>query len=113
MPSRPVLPLRPIFLALALASSVVSTAAVACASGTSEAEGRSYEVDGTVRRVDREARTITIAHEDVPGYMPAMTMPFSVDDARLMDGLAEGDRVRFRFVAAGGGRHVIATIRKL
>lgn len=96
---------------LALAA-VVPLGGVACGQTAAES-ARSYEVDGTVRRIDREGRSITIAHENVPGYMPAMTMPFTVEDAHLFADLAEGDRVRFRFVAAGGGRHVIETIRKL
>ncbi len=85
---------------------------VACGQGTTEAQ-RTYEVEGTIRRIDREGRSITIAHENVPGYMPAMTMPFTVEDPRLFAGLAEGDRVRFRFVAAGGGKHVVQSIQKL
>lgn len=85
---------------------------VACGQETARAP-RAYEVEGTVRRIDRADRSITIAHEDVPGYMPAMTMPFTVRDPQLFEGLAEGDRIRFRFVAEGGGKHVIQSVRKL
>ncbi|MBC7173600.1 MAG: copper-binding protein [Polyangiaceae bacterium] len=85
---------------------------IACGQETAREE-RSYEVEGTIRRIDREAKSITIAHENVPGYMPAMTMPFSVEDAHLFAGLAEGDRVRFRFSPKSGGKHVVTSIEKL
>jgi len=49
-----------------------------------------------VRRVDREARRITLKHEEIRSLdMPPMTMVFQVRDAALLDGLQAGDRVRF------------------
>jgi protein SCO1/2 len=55
-----------------------------------------FHVKGTVRAVDAEARTIRIAHEEIPGYMPAMTMPFAVRDAGWLKGLSAGDSVNVR-----------------
>lgn len=40
--------------------------------------------------------TISIQHEAIPGFMPAMTMPFNVDAAEVKD-LVAGDRVEFQF----------------
>ena len=57
------------------------------------AGGRQYELRGQVLAVDRTKGEITIKHEDIPGFMPAMTMPFRVKDARLLDGRAPGDLV--------------------
>src|SRR5690242_4508007 len=39
-----------------------------------------------------------VAHRPVGKYMPAMTMPFRVEQARDLDGLAPGARVRFELV---------------
>lgn len=57
-----------------------------------------FQVKGVVRGLDVPAKTIRITHEEIPDYMPAMTMPFSITEAKLLEGLAAGDAVRFRFV---------------
>ena len=41
---------------------------------------------------------ITIKHDDIRGFMPGMTMPFKVRDARLLDGRAAGDLVNATLV---------------
>lgn len=56
---------------------------------------RVFEVQGAIRSVDIPARTVRIAHEAIPDYMPAMTMPFSVKDAALLKGLTIGETVQF------------------
>lgn len=57
-----------------------------------------FEVDGWMRAVADSGETVTIQHEEIPGFMPAMTMPFYLKDRSLADGLEVGDRVRFRYV---------------
>ena len=37
-----------------------------------------YELEGRVVAVDPAARQLTIAHQDIPGLMKGMTMPFTV-----------------------------------
>jgi protein SCO1 len=59
---------------------------------------RVFEVKGWVRSIASDRATITIKHEEIPGFMPAMTMPFYLKDPSLADGLANGDPVTFRFV---------------
>lgn len=54
-----------------------------------------FEVQGTIGNVNRADRIVRIAHEEIPGYMAAMTMPFTVKDPSLLAGLAPGDRVQF------------------
>ncbi|MDB5825945.1 MAG: hypothetical protein JWQ73_165 [Variovorax sp.] len=54
------------------------------------------KVDAEVRNVDSAAKTITLAHGDIPNVdMPAMTMVFRVKDAALLDHVKTGDKVRF------------------
>ena len=55
-----------------------------------------YQVKGTVREVMTEKKTVTIAHEEIPGYMEAMTMDFSVTNAAELTGLHPGDVINFR-----------------
>ena len=56
---------------------------------------KTYRVVGEVRKVDAEAGRVTIAHEAIPGFMDAMTMPFRVakSDRSLLEDLREGDKV--------------------
>lgn len=57
-----------------------------------------FSVDGIVVAVDPAARTMLVAHRPVAKHMPAMTMPFRVGDARELEGLYPGARVRFELV---------------
>ena len=54
---------------------------------------------GTIISVEEEH--VLIDHEDLPGFMDAMTMTFSVSDPELLNGLEDGTRVRFRVVVDG------------
>jgi protein SCO1/2 len=56
-----------------------------------------FEVTGIVV-APVEAGTMTVAHEDIKGYMPAMTMPFLLEKAQDAARLAPGDRVVFTLV---------------
>lgn len=57
-----------------------------------------FQVKGLVIAVKPREKTIEIKHEAVPGYMPAMTMPFDVKDTNELAGLQPGQRVSFRLL---------------
>lgn len=57
-----------------------------------------FQVKGVVVAVKTEEKTIRIRHEEIPGYMEAMTMPFEVKDTRELAGVKEGDAVAFRML---------------
>ena len=57
---------------------------------------QSYAVAGVVRELKPDGRTVVIRHEEIPGYMEAMTMPFRVRDTNELSGLAPGDVLSFR-----------------
>ncbi len=65
---------------------------------------RSYTLKGVVRRVDVESGEVTIAHEELPGFMKAMTMPFLLKDRAALDDVRPGDEVEgpLRVTFAGG-----------
>jgi protein SCO1 len=63
--------------------------------GTSPLAARSFHVDAIVIRVNPVERTLIAAHRPIPGYMPAMTMPFRVKDSAELEGLTSGTRVEF------------------
>ncbi len=54
-----------------------------------------YTLKGHVVEVQRASRSLTIAHEDIAGFMPAMTMDFVVreKDAVLLDSVGPGDEI--------------------
>lgn len=56
---------------------------------------RTYPVDGIVVAVDPIARTMLVAHRAIPKYMPAMTMPFRVENPAQLRSLHPGMRIRF------------------
>ena len=53
-----------------------------------------YEIRGTIVSVDAPRRIVEINHDEIPGVMAAMSMPYEVADASILQGLAAGDRVR-------------------
>src|SRR5215471_6956974 len=58
-----------------------------------------FQVKGLVIAVKPREKTVEIKHEEIPGYMPAMTMPFDVRDTNELAGLEPGQRVSFRLLA--------------
>ena len=59
--------------------------------------------DGEVRKIDKDARKITIKHGPIPSLdMPPMTMVFQVKDPALLDRVKAGDKIRFSAEKSGG-----------
>ena len=56
-------------------------------------EPKRYEVRGQIVSVDAARGQVVVDHEDIPGFMPAMVMPYKVQDASLLDGKQPGDMV--------------------
>src|SRR5690349_19490529 len=52
-----------------------------------------YKLVGVVMRVSAETGQVSIAHEAIPGFMDAMTMPFTIKDHGLLEDVKEGDAV--------------------
>jgi protein SCO1/2 len=64
---------------------------------SAETAERSYEVRGVVREApDLLKHSVMIEHEDVPGFMPSMTMPFGFRDAKEVEAFGVGDAVAFK-----------------
>jgi protein SCO1/2 len=59
---------------------------------------RTFQVHGQIRAVDVAGKTVRIAHEEIPNYMPAMTMPFPVKSADILKGFSSGENVQFELV---------------
>src|SRR5271165_1972025 len=83
-------------LELACLCAVVTLGCIAC---SKKPAGKRYELEGRVVAVDSGSREVTVAHQDIPGLMPGMTMPFPV--ARDQDWI---------FGKIGPGDHIHATL---
>lgn len=81
-------------------------------SATPTTGAKAYETRGTVKAFGEGRKTVKIAHEDIPGYMKAMTMPFAVSSTNSLDGVKEGDNVDFSFTEQSDGRLLIQSIKK-
>jgi Cu(I)/Ag(I) efflux system protein CusF len=67
--------------------------------------------DGEIRKVDKDAKKITIKHGPIPSIdMPAMTMVFQVRDPAMVDQVKVGDKVKFEAELLPGGRTVVTRI---
>lgn len=65
--------------------------------------GQSALSDGEVRKVDKDAKKITIKHGPLANLdMPPMTMVFQVADAAMLDQVKAGDKVKFEAQKVGG-----------
>jgi protein SCO1 len=60
-----------------------------------------YDFKGKVVVVEPEKHSVTVAHEDVEGYMPAMTMPFAVRNESDLQILAKDDEITATLVVDG------------
>ncbi len=69
-------------------------AAVPGASAAAGEKLEEYPLVGLVRKVEVENQHVTIKHEEIPGFMGAMTMRFALLDQPVIRELKPGDHVR-------------------
>lgn len=62
------------------------------------ASGRRYELKGKVVRVEKERHQVVLDHEEIPGYMEAMIMPYTLKDEQILNELAPGDQFQATLV---------------
>lgn len=60
-----------------------------------------YELKGKVLTIERDKHLITVAHEEIKDYMPAMTMPLTLRDDWAFDVLTSGDQISAILVVDG------------
>jgi Cu/Ag efflux protein CusF len=58
-------------------------------------EANRWSGRGVVRGVFPEMDVLVITHEELPGFMPAMTMGFRAASAGVYRGVGVGDEIRF------------------
>jgi len=75
----------------------VLLASVLISPGTLLGATTNYTVRGIIEQIDRPAHQLLIAHENIPGFMSAMTMPFNVRNQAIPGSLAAGTTIEFQF----------------
>src|SRR4051812_14337685 len=59
-----------------------------------------FEVRGVVASIEPGGKTVHIAHEEIPDFMPSMTMPFTIQHPEQVADLSPGDSVKFKLVVS-------------
>ena len=90
----------------------LTAAAVGLAAACSrDADTRSYQLTGQILVVKPETNEVLVKHEDIPGFMPAMTMPYVVNDPALLKERTAGDLITATLVV-GSERAYLSAITK-
>ncbi len=71
---------------------IVSVVAAATARAQSK-EKKEFVFKGKVEKVDQRAKTLTVANENIPGWMSAMSMTYGVDKDVVLKDVREGDQI--------------------
>jgi protein SCO1/2 len=79
-------------------SSTVAPGQSAEAKTNAEPKRQEFQTRGVVQELKPAEGRIVIRHEEIPNYMPAMTMPFDVKDTNLLSGISTNDQVTFTLV---------------
>lgn len=80
-------------LAILFAVGFAAALAAGCGGSGAKKQVRTYELEGRVVSVDRRARQVVVAHEEIPGFMKAMTMGFPLKNERDLDRVQPNDRI--------------------
>ncbi len=64
------------------------------ACGTPAPSSKSYELTGQILAVHPDKQSLTIKHQDIPNYMPGMTMTFAARDPAMVTGRQPGEMVK-------------------
>ena len=74
----------------------------------SQAASEAPLADGTIKKIDRAAGKVTIAHGPLVNLaMPAMTMAFRVKEAAWMDQMKADDKIRFLAESVNGSLTIV------
>jgi protein SCO1/2 len=87
-------------------------AVAACLVAASCSNAKTYEMRGQILAVNRDKMEILIKHEEIPGLMAAMTMPWKVQTVNMLDNLGPGDLITSE-VVVDNNQGVVTKITKL
>ena len=76
------------------------------------ARPKQYALHGQITSIYAEHAVLIIKHDDIQGFMPAMTMPYEVTDRSLINGLVAGDIIDATLNVYGSGVPKLSQIRR-
>jgi protein SCO1/2 len=85
---------------------------VLLAAAASCSNAKTYEMRGQILGINRDKMEILVKHDEIPGLMAAMTMPWKVQQASMLDNLGTGDLIATEIVV-DNSQGVITKITKL
>ncbi len=83
---------------------------VGCNPGSGDKE-KVYDIKGKVVSLEAEKNRVRLDHEDIPGFMKAMEMDFTVQDTKVLAGLKAGDAVHGK-LKVKDSNYVITELQK-
>ena len=89
-------PSIPIFL--------IAVLAAACGSGSSD---REYPLQGQILSIEADHMQANIKHEEIKGFMMAMTMPYKVRNPREFESLKPGDLITSRLIIESSDAYLV------
>ena len=84
----------------------VFSMALIAAGCTRASDERTFTLQGQVQSLDPAHKQVVVKHEEIKGFMPAMTMPYEVEDAKALEALAPGDLINSTLVVFSNGAHL-------
>lgn len=72
-----------------------------CFSSSCGRNEKHYELKGKIVAVEPDKHQVTVSHDEIPGYMPAMTMPYTVRDQMDLKELGPNDTLTATLVVDG------------
>jgi protein SCO1/2 len=101
---------RPAYTLVVPLAILVMAGAIACRRPAEQQ--RTYPLRGQILSIGDSRpdgrRELSIKHEDIPGFMPAMSMAYFVKTPSMLDGLQPGDLVNATLVINGSDIHLEA-----
>jgi Cu/Ag efflux protein CusF len=65
-----------------------------------------YNLTGRVVSIDKSTRSINVDGDAIAGFMAAMTMPYQVKDASVLEKLSPGDQIKAEIVVGDDGAYL-------
>jgi protein SCO1/2 len=90
-------------------SLLLPLALAACTS--KPANEHTYPVQGQVLEISPDHQQATVKHEEIKGFMMAMTMPYKVKDPQVLKGIAPGDLINATLVVDTNGAYFSAVTK--
>ena len=81
---------------------LLAVVAAACSSP----DRHEYQLQGQIVSIAADHKEATIKHEDIPGFMPGMTMPYKVRDPQQYASLASGDLITATLVVVSNDAYL-------